>query len=124
MKQSNVGQAALYIWLIIIWCLLRPVIVAHTPDVVFTYVKATGKPYKWPDLVFFLMGDIAMLIVALAFQRLTNLIVAWVFLALAVGKIMDEFVSPFGYWWGEVVWDVAVFACAYVAYRYRNRKTY
>lgn len=66
--------------------------------------------------------EITTSLLLLALALLTDKIIAYLMLALAVGKIIDGQQSPYEWSANELLWDIVSFAGAIVLYFYRRKK--
>lgn len=124
-RETNIASVRPFIWAIILLALIRPVIVSHVPDGFYRKFMCEGEmvAYTWSNLVFFCINDLLLLIAAFGFQQFTKSIVSYIFIGVCIGKIFDEFASPFGWWWGEVLWDIGVFIGACIEYWRRKKNS-
>lgn len=105
------------------WAILLTAIVGVIPVQKWDDIYI-GTTYKMSvtNLVYFLSRDTILLMWAHIACKLTKTIIAGALLRLAIGKIVDEFVHPFGYWYGELLWDIGVVVWAVYRWVQVNRK--
>ncbi len=105
-KKEKIPTTTYLMWAIIAVALLKNIKVPHGDEITIgTYYP---QPFYLNDFIYFLGNDIILLLFAAVCQKLSHTIISWVLVALAIGKILDEFASPFGYWYGELFWDVGI----------------
>ena len=75
------------------------------------------------DLVYFLSRDFILLMWAhIGWLFSEKKIIAGMLVRFAIGKILDEVFHPFGYWWGELLWDIGVVIWACYKWVQVNKK--
>lgn len=97
---KNIHKAILLMWLVFALCLIEPICSAYVDSI----------------------EELATTFVMLSLALLTDKIIAYLMLALAVGKLIDGQVAPYGYNVNEFLWDIVCFAGAIVLYIHRKRK--
>lgn len=117
--QAKINKAVAFLWLILAVGVLRFVLIQvfgkwGDEKVIANYEQGA---YTLNNLIFFLSWDIIILIAFCIAEMFTKSIIAKALVGLAIGKILDEAVSPFGLWWGELAWDVAVLIWCVVKWR-------
>lgn len=65
------------------------------------------------------LEELAATIILLALTILTNKIIAYLMLALSIGKLIDGQVNPYNYTQSEIIWDTLCFCGAIILYIYR-----
>ena len=108
--QAKINTAIRLSWLIVFIGLVQPIIISILGEAGDRIIIAQYEqgPYTLNNLVFFLCFDFMFLVAFWALNILTDSIISKALIGFAIGKILDEAVSPFGVWWGEVLWDVSV----------------
>lgn len=67
------------------------------------------QPYYLPDFIYFISTDLSVFFILIAVALATKSNLAWALVMMSVGKILDEFTSPFTYGIAEVCVDVIAF---------------
>lgn len=104
-------------WVILLVAVLKNVTV---PNGMVIEIGNMTPPMKLDDFIKFVGVDILLILWAVYAALHTNKIIAYVLVGLGVGKLMDEFISPYGYSYVEFINDclVVIFALIYWTYRH------
>lgn len=83
--------------------LIRNITVPHGYDVV---IGNCDPPMFLNYFIWFVCNDLMFILCALAIAMRTKMTAAYLFLWATIGKLIQEFVWPYGYGWFELMWDV------------------
>lgn len=100
MKQEK--KVIFLMWLCFLLCSLAPIV-----------------GYEYADTI----EEVATTVIFLAMAVLTDKVIAYLMLALSIGKLIDGQECPYGYGPNELIWDIISFSGAIVLYIYRRKKT-
>lgn len=111
----------------LIWAIIAIAVISHVlVDLFPQWSKITigvfnDNAYSLTDSLLFFADNVVMLLAAIAIDVFVGNIISRTLVFLCIGKILDESVSPFGIWWGEIVWDIAIVLWGVNAW-YKKRK--
>lgn len=106
-------------WVILLVAILKNVTV---PNGMVITVGDMTPPMYLDYFIKFVGVDILLLLWAVYAALHTKKIIAYVLVGLSVGKLLDEFVSPYGYSYVEFINDCMVLLFALLYYVYRHLK--
>lgn len=99
---AQLNKCVWLMWLCLILCLLAPL-----------------NNFQYADA----MEELATSVILLAIAILTDKIIAYILLSLAVGKLIDGQQNPYAYGVGELIWDIVTFVGAIILYFYRKKRS-
>lgn len=108
-------------WVILLVAILKNVTV---PNGMVITVGNMTPPMYLDYFIKFIGVDILLLLWAVYAVLHTNKIIAYVLVGLGIGKLLDEFISPYGYSYVEFINDCLVFLFALIYWTYRYLKTH
>jgi len=118
MKKNRTAGTTYIMWSILTLAVLKN---CHLPA--WANLSYGNNPTIYlDDMLYFFGVDVILLLWAHFAVKMTNTIIAGILLRLAIGKIIDEFIDPYGYHWSEAVWDICVGIWAIYAWIKRNRR--
>jgi len=106
-------------WVILLVAILKN---ATAPNGMVITVGDMTPPMYLDYFIKFVGVDILLLLWAVYAALHTKKIIAYVLVGLSVGKLLDEFVSPYGYSYVEFINDCMVLLFALLYYVYRHLK--
>jgi hypothetical protein len=106
-------------WVILLVAILKNVTV---PNGMVITVGDMTPPMYLDYFIKFVGVDMLLLLWAVYAALHTKKIIAYVLVGLSVGKLLDEFVSPYGYSYVEFINDCMVLLFALLYYVYRHLK--
>jgi len=119
-KKSNIQTTTYLMWAVLLAAILGSVSIPRFDGIEIG--SAAGYKVMLNDLIYFLSRDMILLIWAHIGWLFSRKIIAGILVRLAIGKIIDEFIHPYGYWYGELIWNIVVFIWAIHRWVQINRK--
>lgn len=100
MKLISKYKVEILLWLAMFSMVVGKLSIWDANKVVGTF---EGIKYTEASRAYFLGVDMVVLFMSLAIGVSSNKIVSWIFVALSVGKVLDEFTNPFSIGIAELV---------------------
>lgn len=97
---TSIRKAIFLMWVVLALCLVAPFL-----------------DYKYAEII----DEGTTTFVLLALAIMTDTIIAYLLLALAIGKLIDGIVSPDAYSLNELIWDILCFLGAIILHIYRRK---
>lgn len=127
-KKINSENPAIQKWVAgLLWMILIVAYAKNYKRPEWDFIMIGNKPelqQSLNDFIYFMGIDIILLFWAFIAKKMFRNIISWVLMMLAIGKIVDEFIAPYGYHRAEQFYDCLIAALAFYMYWNRGFKIY
>lgn len=107
----------LFLALAFLFFVIRGLEVPGGDDII---IGRCNPPMTLNIFIWFLCNDISLTFCSFVVAAFFRNTLSYLFVWFCVGKIIQEFVSPYGYGWFELMWDTIGFCIAIILFVYHN----